>query len=276
MKNNFFSKRVLTIAGSDSGGGAGIQADLKTFCAFGVYGASVITAVTAQNTRDVRSVHPVPPDEVGNQAEAVLCDIGADSVKVGMLLSGPVASAVARAIRDHRPPHLVVDPVMISESGFELLDGAGRKVLVDELFPLCDVLTPNIPEAETILGRPIENTKQAEAAARDLHGMGPKNVMLKGGHLDGNPQDLLFDGSHIVSLCRPRIKSAHTHGTGCTFSAAVAACLALEKTVEQAFRSAGDYVSLAIGSAPGIGQGRGPLNHGVKPARIPDVKETRS
>jgi len=256
-------KRALTIAGSDSGGGAGIQADLKTFMAFGVYGASAITAITSQNTLEVKSILPVTPKIVEDQMEAVLDDLGADAVKTGMLFSEEIVESVASVLRKHKPPHLVVDPVMISKSGAELLEPDARAAVVNHLFPLSEVVTPNVPEAEAILGSPVQDFREA---ARALHALGPCSVILKGGHREGETiVDLLYDGRDFLELEGTRIDTVHTHGTGCTLSAALAAGLALGWPVETAFATARDYVIKAIRTAPGLGSGSGPLNHGVTP-----------
>ncbi len=258
-------KTALTIAGSDSGGGAGIQADLKTFAAFGVYGSTAVTAITAQNTCAVGTIHPVPPELVRDQIDAVLSDIGADALKTGMLFSGEIILAVTEALEPYAPAHLVVDPVMVAKNGAVLLQADARRVLIEKLFPLCEVLMPNLPEAEMLLGRAVKDPSAMRDAAAALCGLGPRAVILKGGHLEGDILDLLFDGDRFLELRGPRIATRHTHGTGCTLSAAVAACLARGAAVADAFSSARDYVARAIGAAPGFGSGAGPLHHGVKP-----------
>ena len=268
-------KRALTIAGSDSGGGAGIQADLKTFSAFRIYGASVITAITAQNTLGVRSIHAVPGDIVRDQLEAVLDDIGFDALKTGMLFSVEIIEAVASVLTVRRPPHLVVDPVMVAKSGAELLKADARDTAVKSIFPLCDVLMPNIPEAEVILGRPIREPKDMRDAAKALIDLGPRFVIMKGGHLEGEIIDILHDGTDFFEIRGPRIMTPHTHGTGCTLSAALAACLALGYNVREAFEFARAYVVRAMKAAPGIGAGQGPLNHGVEPP-LPHIDDLQT
>ncbi|MHC4943518.1 MAG: bifunctional hydroxymethylpyrimidine kinase/phosphomethylpyrimidine kinase, partial [Planctomycetota bacterium] len=239
-------KKALTIAGSDSGGGAGIQADLKTFAAFGIFGTSAITAITAQNTLEVTSIHPVPPGVVKDQVDAVLSDIGADAVKTGMLFSAEIVTAVAQVLADHGPPHVVVDPVMISKSGAELLDAGARAVVKEELLPLCEVLTPNLPEAEALLNRPVKTVDEMREAAASLHRLGPPYVLVKGGHLEGEVVDILYDGRALHEFRSERIDTRHTHGTGCTLSSAIAACLALGMKVPEAVGTARDYVARAI------------------------------
>ena len=268
-------KRALTIAGSDSGGGAGIQADLKTFSAFRIYGASVVTAITAQNTIGVRAVHAVPGEVVRDQLEAVLDDIGVDAMKTGMLFSVEIIEAVAAVLEARRPPRLVVDPVMIAKSGAELLKAEARKSVVKSIFPLCEVLTPNLPEAAIILDSPVRDAGDMRDAARALFDLGPRFVVMKGGHLEGEITDILHDGVDFFELRGPRIMTPHTHGTGCTFSAALAACLARGYTVKEAFESARAYVVRAMKAAPGIGAGQGPLNHGVEPP-LPRTEDLHS
>ena len=268
-------KRVLTIAGSDSGGGAGIQADLKTFTAYGVYGMSVITAITAQNSREVRSIAPVPAEVIRDQIDCVLEDFGADAVKTGMLFTAEVVEVVADALTRHRPPHVIVDPVMVSKSGARLLDPDAEQALRERLFPLAETITPNLPEAEAILGsaftdgapnaRGITNRAAMEKAAEALLELGPEYVLLKGGHLTGDPVDLLLGRKLSLALEGTRIDTSHTHGTGCTLSSALAAGRALGMRIEEAFRVARDYVLDAIRAAPHLGSGSGPLRHGVKP-----------
>lgn len=268
-------KIALTIAGSDSGGGAGIQADLKTFSAFRTYGASVITAITAQNTLGVRSIHAVPGEIVRDQLEAVLDDMGIDAVKTGMLFSVEIIEAVASVLTARRLPHLVVDPVMVAKSGAELLKAEARDTVVKSIFPLCEVLTPNIPEAEVILGRPVREPRDMRDAARALIDLGPRFVVMKGGHLEGEIIDILHDGTDFFEIRGPRIMTPHTHGTGCTLSAALAACLALGYNVRESFESARAYVVRAMKAAPGFGAGQGPLNHGVEPP-LPHTEDLHS
>ncbi len=256
-------RRALTIAGSDSGGGAGIQADLKTFAAYGVYGASALTAITAQNTVAVSAVHVLPAALVRAQIDAVLGDIGADAVKTGMLGSVEVVRAVVDALIAHRPPVVVVDPVMISKSGNTLLDAAAVVAVRELLLPHADLLTPNAPEAAALTGHEVHSLATAREAARRLHALGPKAVLVKGGHLPGDDViDLLYDGHHLHELRAPRIASTHTHGTGCTLASAIAAGLALGQELEAAVADARAYVYGAIAHAPRLGRGHGPLDHG--------------
>ena len=261
-------KRALSIAGSDPSGGAGIQADLKTFAAFGVYGASAVTAVTVQDTLGVRAVRPVPPGVVAAQASAVLEDVGADAVKTGMLVDGAVVRAVAEVLEAHPPPHLVVDPVSLAKDGTELLDRGGRAEMTARLLPLCEVFTPNLEEAGLFLGRPVERVGEMADAAAALHRLGPRCVVLKGGHLEGDPVDLLFDGTGVMKGRRRRIHTRSLHGTGCTFAAALTACLALGADPREAFRRARRFVGRAIRRAPGFGRGAGPLNHCIRPGPV--------
>ena len=261
--------RVLSIAGSDSGGGAGIQADLKTFSALGCYGMTAITALTAQNTLGVRAIHGVPPDMLQAQIDAVVEDIGVDAVKIGMLHAPEVVHVVADAIRRHRLPHVVLDPVMVATSGDRLTTEQTVQVLVRELFPLAEVVTPNLDEAALLLGHAIDGVDALDAAARALRNLGAPAVLLKGGHLAGNEVvDVLaqHDGS-LVHLRSPRIATHNGHGTGCTLSSAIAAHLALGLPLADAVARARAYILGAIqaGAAVRTGQGHGPLNHGYAP-----------
>lgn len=258
--------RVLTIAGSDSGGGAGIQADLKTIAAHGCHGASVITALTAQNTLGVTGILAVPVDFVTAQMDAVLGDIGADAVKIGMLFSPELIRTVARGLKRHGARTVVLDPVMVAQSGDKLLQDEAIEALKSELIPLATLITPNLPEASVLLGRDIATTDQAQQAARDLAALGCENVLVKGGHLEsGDSDDSLFLGSkcRIVTLAGARIRTRNTHGTGCTLSSAIAANLALGEDVEGAVRKAKEYISgaIAAGEDYRIGQGHGPVHH---------------
>ena len=254
--------RALTIAGSDSGGGAGIQADLKTFMAFGVYGASVVTAITAQNTVGVRAIHEVPPDVVAAQIDAVLDDIGADAAKTGMLSSAAIIEVVADRLRAHPVAALVVDPVMVAKSGDVLLQPAAVRALIELLLPMATVVTPNAPEATVLSGLEVRDTRSAREAARRIHGLGPAVVIVKGGHLDGDrSEDLVFDGRSFEVLSGRRVDTPHTHGTGCTFSAAIAACLARGMTPLAGAREARAFLQGAIEHAEPLGSGHGPVNH---------------
>jgi hydroxymethylpyrimidine/phosphomethylpyrimidine kinase len=252
---------ALTIAGSDSGGGAGIQADLKTFEAHGVFGTSAITAITAQNTLGVTRVHVLAPDLVVAQIDAVIADIGAHATKIGMLANAEVATAVAEALRRHRLIHVVLDPVMVAKGGASLLDAGAVAVILRELLPLAEVITANVPEAEALTGRPIRSTADQRDAATALIDRGARAVVVKGGHLDGPALDVLHDGHAIHEISADRIETRHTHGTGCTFASAVTARLALGDRLEAAVREAKAYVTRAIALAPGIGRGHGPLLH---------------
>ena len=252
---------VMTIAGSDSGGGAGIQADLKTFSALGVYGASTLTAITAQNTVGVTAVHEIPTDVIAAQIDAVITDIGADAVKTGMLSSPEIVGTVAEAVRRHHIANLVVDPVMVAKSGDRLLRAEAIATICERLIPLAAVVTPNIPEAEDLTGLTIATDADAQRAAEAIIAMGAKSVVVKGGHRDGPPTDILYDGEQFVEFTTERIPSTNTHGTGCTFASAVAAGLAHGLDVPAAVQQAKDYVTAAIRSAYPIGQGHGPLHH---------------
>lgn len=257
--------KALTIAGSDSGGGAGIQADLKTFMAHGVYGASAITAITAQNTRGVQAVELLAPTLVEAQIEAVLADIGADAVKTGMLGSAAIIAAVVATLRRYAVQRLVVDPVMVAKSGDRLLAEEAVEALCEQLLPMALLLTPNLPEASVLLGRPVVHEADMAAAVRDLHALGPRYVLLKGGHLPGDAVvDLLFDGATYHELRSARIPTVHTHGTGCTYAAAITAMLARGLPVEAAVSAARDYLLAAIMRASSIGGGNSPVDHLVR------------
>jgi len=254
--------RALTIAGSDPGGGAGAQADLKTFSAFRVYGMSALTAVTVQNTLGVRGVMAVPPQVVAEQIDAVLEDIGAGAVKTGMLGSAPVIKAIASRLKAHRVKNLVVDPVMYAKSGHALLAPAAAGTLIRELLPLALLVTPNAPEAERLSGLKVRDLAGAKKAARAIRAMGPRYVLVKGGHLPGPVcEDLLYDGRGFTAFRSPRVHTRNTHGTGCTLSAAIASGLALGLPPRQAVAEAGAYVAGAIRHALPLGGGHGPLNH---------------
>ena len=251
----------MTIAGSDSGGGAGIQADLKTYSALGVFGTSTLTAITAQNTVGVTAVHEIPTDVIAAQIDAVVSDIGADAVKTGMLSSSAIVATVAEAVRRHGITNLVVDPVMVAKSGDRLLREEAIVTICSELIPLAKVVTPNIPEAEDLTGRAIESDDDVRRAAEAIIGMGAKSVVIKGGHREGPPTDVLYDGEEFLEFTAERIPSTNTHGTGCTFASAVAAGLAHGLETPAAVRQAKDYVTAAISAAYPIGQGHGPLHH---------------
>jgi hydroxymethylpyrimidine/phosphomethylpyrimidine kinase len=275
MSNDIFEfeyPRVLSIAGSDSGGGAGIQADLKTFAALGCYGMTAITALTAQNTQGVRSIHGVPPDMLRDQIDAVVEDIGVDAVKIGMLHAPEIVMTVAAAIDRHGLGKVVLDPVMVATSGAVLIDHPAIEVLVRELFPRALLVTPNLDETALLVGRPILNASDMEDAAKELLAKGAHAVLIKGGHLPGETvMDLLLaaDGKkHWMQ--GPRIHSANTHGTGCTLSSAIAAGLALNLSLLDAVEGARAYVrgALLAGAKVKTGAGGGPLNHGHAPVAM--------
>jgi len=254
--------RALTIAGSDSGGGAGIEADLKTFTALRVYGMAALTSITAQNTVAVTGVHDVPPTMVAAQIDAVAQDIGVDAAKTGMLSSAAIVETVADALRRNEIPNVVVDPVMVAKSGARLLEAGASKALVRLLFPLARLVTPNIPEVEALAGARIRTGGDVAQAARALHALGPQYVLIKGGHLeDEQAVDYLFDGRGVQAFAAPRIDTNNTHGTGCTLSAAVVAGLARGLSVPNAVQAAKEYVTEALKHALALGHGHGPLNH---------------
>jgi hydroxymethylpyrimidine/phosphomethylpyrimidine kinase len=255
-------KTALTIAGSDSGAGAGIQADLKTFAALGVYGTSAIAALTAQNTMGVSGVHVVPAEFVTLQIEAVTSDLGCDAVKTGMLASAAIVEAVAASVEALDLPNLVVDPVMIAKSGARLLDDDAVQATKSTLLRLARVVTPNIPEAEVLADMTIRSLADMREAARRIMRHRPAAVLVKGGHLDGDVMtDVLFDGDHFLELSEPRVNGPHTHGTGCTFSAALAAYLARGRSLEEATRGAKAYVTGAMRHGIDLGKGHRPLGH---------------
>ena len=259
--------RALTIAGSDSGGGAGIQADLKTFAALGCYGTSALTALTAQNTVGVTDINPVPPAFVARQIDAVLDDIGTDAVKLGMLHSADIVATVADRLRHHRVEQVVVDPVMVAKSGDRLLHDDAVAALATQLLPLATVITPNAPEAAILLQRDaITSLAELEYASLALAGMGPKAVLVKGGHLSGaRSVDVLYlaDKDVVHRLDAPRIDTPNTHGTGCTMSSAICAYLALGQPVRESVELAKAYMTAAIGAGAGyqLGRGHGPVHH---------------
>lgn len=254
--------RILTVAGSDSGGGAGIQADLKTMAALGCYGMSAITAITAQNTRGVFGIQEVPPEEVSRQIEAVLEDIGADAAKTGMLFSALIIQAVSRSLQRYPIEKLVVDPVMAAKSGDPLLQRDAHQALIERLLPLAYVITPNVHEAEILSGVPIDSEESLREAAETIHALGPKFVLMKGGHLPGpDATDYLFDGADLRPYTAPRIDTKNTHGTGCTYSAAIACFLAKGEAIHDAVAHAKAYLTGAIQNSLPLGSGHGPLNH---------------
>lgn len=254
-------KKVLTVAGSDCSGGAGIQADLKTFAAHGVYGMSVVVSVVAENTSRVIDLQDISPDMVKKQMDAVFEDIGADAVKVGMLSSRDCMEAVSCKLKEYRPANIVIDPVMLAKGGHALMRENALGYFIKELIPLAVVLTPNIPEAEAIAGVRITTLQELERAAGKIIAMGAKNVLIKGGHLEGDAQDVLFDGKSFYYYTNKRINTKNTHGTGCTLSSAIASNLALGKDIYEAVQKAKDYITAAIEHSLDIGQGHGPTNH---------------
>lgn len=258
-------KKVLTIAGSDSGGGAGIQADLKTFAARGVYGMSALTAITAQNTLGVQGVFELPAEFVGQQIDSVMNDIGADAWKTGMLANAEIIHVVAERARRYGVERLVVDPVMVAKSGDPLLRPAAQTALIQELLPLAYVVTPNHHEARALTGLAIHTVEDMRRAAAAIRAFGARYVVVKGGHLPAanDAVDVLYDGEQFVEFCAPRLNTANTHGTGCTFASAIAAELAKGYAVIEAVRHAKAYLTAALQAAATlhIGQGHGPLDH---------------
>ncbi len=253
-------KRVLTIAGSDSGGGAGIQADLKAITTLGGYGMSVLTALTAQNTIGVQGIHEVPVAFVEKQIDSVLSDIGADAVKTGMLANREIIEAVARKIRQYRVRNVVVDPVMVAKSGDLLLRKDAREALIRRLLPLATVVTPNLMEASVLTGFKIRSLGEMKRAAHRIQAMGAKHVVVKGGHLKGIATDLLFDGRSDLELKTPRVETTNTHGTGCTYASAIATFLAMGEPVPEAVKRAKSFITLAIQAGLSLGKGVGPTN----------------
>lgn len=285
MKREGLSRipKALTIAGSDSGGGAGIQADLKTFQELDVYGMSAITAITVQNTLGVSGVYPLPPAAAAEQIRAVGSDLGVDALKTGMLFDAEIIRAVAAEIRRFGWKRVVVDPVMIAKGGETLLRREAVAALREELLPLAQVVTPNLPEAEVLSGLPIRTMQERREAAKRIRAMGPELVVIKGGHDEGNAEgnagvsvngksrpssqagvevvDLVYDGSHFTELAGLRVHTVHTHGTGCTFSAALTAALAKGTALQKAVRTARAFIQAAIEDSLELGQGHGPTNH---------------
>jgi hydroxymethylpyrimidine/phosphomethylpyrimidine kinase len=255
-------KVVMTIAGSDSGGGAGIQADLRTFAAHGVHGASALTAVTAQNSVTVTDYVALSPGMVVAQIDAVASDMPVAAAKTGMLANREIVEAVADAVRRLALPHVVVDPVMVAKGGARLLDREAERAYAGHLFPLAEVLTPNLHETEALVGRPVHTREAMREAARALHARGPRVVVVKGGHLPGDEAvDVFFDGERLEELAAPRVDTPHTHGTGCTYSAAIAARLALGAPPLEAVRAAKGWLTEAIRGGYAVGRGHGPVDH---------------
>ncbi|MEC2070546.1 bifunctional hydroxymethylpyrimidine kinase/phosphomethylpyrimidine kinase [Alkalihalophilus marmarensis] len=255
--------KVLTIAGSDSGGGAGIQADLKTFQELDTFGMSAITALTAQNTLGVHGVFPQSLEAIEAQIDAVLSDIGVDAVKTGMLFSAEIITLVAKKCKQYHVQNIVVDPVMVAKGGAVLLQDAATEALIKELLPIAAVITPNLPEAAKLLRtKEMETLEEMEKAAKELHKLGPRYVVLKGGHLKNGPAvDLLFDGEELHYLETKRIETKHTHGTGCTYAAAIAAELAKGSSIKDSVQTAKLFITEAIRHSLSIGEGIGPTNH---------------
>jgi len=254
-------KNVLTIAGSDSSGGAGIQADLKTFSAHGVFGMSVITAVTAQNTQGVFGVQDISVDMIEKQIDAIFDDIKVDALKIGMVSQIETIKAIAGKLRQYIPENVVIDPVMISKSGYDLLASEAKETLISELLPLATIATPNIPEAEVISGMSIKSLGDMKDAAMKIYSLGAKNVLIKGGHMEDEATDVLYDGKEFKYFTTERINTKNTHGTGCTLSSAIASNLAKGYTVEESVANAKDYITTAIKHSLSIGKGVGPTNH---------------
>jgi len=253
---------ALTIAGSDSCGGAGIQADLKTFQALGVYGMSAITAVTVQNTQRVIAVQEIAPGVVHDQIVCLFDDTAIHAVKIGMVAGVDLIEAIAKALRSVALPPVVLDPVMISKSGYALLNQDARQALVDRLFPLAEVVTPNLHEAEALVGGTIKTEQQMRTAAEQIVGLGARKVVVKGGHLSGGQAtDIVFDGQRFHTVTSERLDTPNTHGTGCTFSSAIAACIARGMPFFEAVQAAKQYVTGAIAHALAIGKGHGPTHH---------------
>jgi hydroxymethylpyrimidine/phosphomethylpyrimidine kinase len=253
-------KRILTIAGSDSGGGAGIQADLKAITLLDGYGMSVLTALTAQNTIGVQGIHEVPARFVERQIDSVLSDIGVDAIKTGMLASKEIIEVVAKKIRHYDVETVVVDPVMISKSGAPLLRKDAQKALIKRLIPLAWIVTPNLFEASILTGEKVNSLDEMRKAAVQIWELGAKNVVVKGGHLKGRAIDVLFDGQNYAEIEGPRIKTKNTHGTGCTFASAIATLLARGEPVPEAVRKAKVFITMAIQAGLHLGKGTGPTN----------------
>ncbi len=257
-------KKALTIAGSDSGGGAGIQADIKTFSAFGVYGMSVIASVTAQNTVEVTGIYNMPPDFVALQFDTVYHDIGVDGVKTGMLSKAAIVKTVAQKLRENSITHVVVDPVMIAKGGSPLLQKEAVFSVKTELIAQATLITPNIPEAEVLSDVKIISKTDMKKAAEIIHKLGSCAVLVKGGHSKGDASDILFDGEAFFEYAAIRINTVNTHGTGCTLSAAILSNLVLGKSMSESVAISKEYITRAIASSLDIGQGHGPLNHFVR------------
>ncbi|MEG1003274.1 bifunctional hydroxymethylpyrimidine kinase/phosphomethylpyrimidine kinase [Clostridium sp.] len=254
--------RALTIAGSDCSGGAGIQADLKSFSANGVFGMSVITAITAQNTKGVFGIQDINEDMIRDQIRVIFDDIRVDAVKIGMVSKIESIKAIGQALKEVSDvKKIVVDPVMVSKSGFKLLSEDAKDTLIEELFPIATLITPNLPEAEEILGVEIKTLEDMKEAAIKLKELGPKYVLVKGGHLEDDATDLLYDGENFTYYSQERINSKNTHGTGCTLSSAIAANLAKGMNIQDAVKEGKRYITVAIEHGIELGHGVGPTNH---------------
>ena len=254
-------KTALTIAGSDCSGGAGVQADLKTMSALGVFGMSVIVSVVAENTARVLSIEDISPKVIADQIDAVFEDIPPDAVKVGMLSTPACMEAVASKLREYRPAHVVIDPVMYAKNGSPLMQESSIDTLIKTVIPAATLLTPNIPEAEKISGMKITTPEDMQEAAKKIYGMGAGAVLVKGGHYIGDARDILFDGREFHTYVEKRIDTKNTHGTGCTLSSAIASNLAKGFDLQESVRRSKAYISGALGAMLDLGQGRGPLNH---------------
>lgn len=257
-------KKVLTIAGSDSCGGAGIQADLKTFSAHKVYGMSIITAVTVQNTQGVFAVHDIPADMIKKQIEVIFDDIHVDAVKIGMVSKTETIEAIADTLSKYSVQNLIIDPVMVSKSGFHLLQPEAKEALINYLLPMATLVTPNLPEAEVITGLKISTLEDMKKSADLIRKIGPKYVLIKGGHLDGEATDILYDGNEFIYYNSPRINTKNTHGTGCTLSSAIASNLGNGLPMKEAIEKAKLYITGAIENSFPIGKGVGPVHHFYK------------
>lgn len=256
-------KRILTIAGSDSGGGAGVQADLKAITLLGGYGMSVITALTAQNTVGVQGIHEIPARFIERQIDSVLSDIGADAIKTGMLANQEIIETVCKKIRQYKVERVVVDPVMVSKTGAYLLRKDAQETLIKKMIPLAWVVTPNLMEASVLAGLKVNSLEGMKEAAHRIYKLGAKHVVVKGGHLKGMAIDILYDGQNYAEIVGPRIKTKNTHGTGCTFASAIATLLASGEPVPEAVRKAKRFISLAIQASLELGKGTGPTNPSV-------------
>ena len=265
VKNMSKLFNVLTIAGSDSSGGAGIQADIKAFSANGVYGMSIITAITAQNTQGVFEIMDVTPEIIEKQIEVIFNDIEVGAIKIGMVSKIESIEAISNALgRVEKLPQIVLDPVMISKSGFKLLSDDAKNTLIEKLIPIATLITPNLPEAEELLGREILTIEDMKKAACDLKKLGAKNVLIKGGHLEGEATDILYDGENFTLFDEERIDTKHTHGTGCTLSSAITANLSKGMNIVDSVRFGKEYITGAIKNGFELGKGVGPTHHFYK------------